>query len=528
MIAIAFVALLLRVYGADFGLPLHYHIDEERVMSRVIRMVTTGDLNPRFFHYPSFIFYFLGSLVALYYFVHYIPFAFGAIAAGRSFSLSAFGQAFQADEAFLYLLSRVSMGAVGMLTVVLVYILVRRLIDRRAAFFTSIFLALCPLHVIESHYIKQEVLMTFFMILALYIGVRGAKRSTDRPAYGPGAAAGIAASVKYNGVLALAVTPLLFRVKEKLRLSSFIGRGPILTVVVAVAAFLFFSPYILLDFGRFSADFAFEMFHVAEKGHHAFDLNGDGLVFHRFFYQILAAFPFSLGLPVYVVALAGVVFALLKKERPFVWLLFFAVPYFIMTAMMKVVFLRYYMPLVVVLCILAGYGMSVMISRGGWLGRISWVIGVVVILYTASVTLSIELSMPLGQATLDHGLEWVRDRVPEGSKVAFTHFTPPLTEEPYDLVHMRPHYFNREWLEQESPDVIIVSGLVTVGFERGGTGVEEGKALLEDLRKKSAGYRRAAFFEHDFVGRSFWGSVDPTLGQTFMPDIEIFVREGAR
>jgi len=524
--AVALVALMMRAYGADFGLPLHYHIDEERVMNRVIRMVTTGDLNPHFFHYPSFIFYFLSALVASYYFVHYLPFALGALLEGGSLSLSAFKEAFVADEAVLYLLGRLSMAIVGVLTVVLLFFLVRRLLDRRAALFASAALALSPLHVVESHYIKQEILMTFFMFLALFIAVRGVKTSPARTSLGVGAAAGIAASVKYNGILGFAVVPLLFRKNGKLSLSSFFGMGPLLAAAAAVAAFLLFSPFILFDFGQFSTDFAFEMSHVSVKGHHGFDLNGDGLVYHRFLYQLLAALPFSMGLPLYFMSLAGVAIAVWRKENSFLWILYFGVPYFVITAMMKVVFLRYYMPITVILCITAGYGLSVLTYRKGKAGKLAWFLAAAVLLHTAAFTWSLERHMPRGRATLDEGLEWILENVPEGSRVAVTHFTPPLSGDVYELVNLRPHQFTRDWLRKESPDCLVISSLITVGFERGGVGVEEGKAFLDDLRAGQLGYRRAAFYQKDFMNRNFFARVDPTLTETFMPGIEIILKEG--
>jgi 4-amino-4-deoxy-L-arabinose transferase-like glycosyltransferase len=523
--AIGLVALLLRVYGIEFGLPLHYHIDETRVMSRVMKMVTTGDLNPHFFHYPSFIFYFLSVLVAGYYGVHFIPFALGSIIDGRVPSLSAFRLAFEADVTTLYLIGRLSNALFGVLTVLLVYFLVRELFNRRTAFFASIALAVTPLHALESHYIKQEVLMTLFMMLALYIAVRGVGSARKTSSYLVGVTSGIAASVKYNGILALSVAPLLFRKQGRLSISSFFGKGMFLTAAVAVLAFLVFSPYVVLDFSRFSTDFVYEMFHVAEKGHPGFDLNGEGLIYHRVLYQVLAAFPFSLGLPIYIFSLLGIVFGIFSRDRGFLWIVFFVLPYFLATSVMKVVFLRYYMPIIVVLCITAGYALSVLTSRRGFTGRIAYLIACAAIIYTGFFTWSLERDMPRGRSTLDEGLEWIVGNAGVGSKIAYTHFTPPLSEETYDLVHMRPQHFNPEWLEEESPAFILTSRLVTVGFERGGEGVDEGKKFLEDLRANKLGYFLAKASDRDFLNRGFFERLDPTLANTFMPGIEIFAKE---
>ncbi len=525
---IALVALLLRIYGIDFGLPLHYHIDETRVMSRVVKMVSTGDLNPHFFHYPSFIFYYLCGLVVIYYSVHFVPFALGSIVSGKVPTLTAFKLSFDAAQADLYLLGRCSIALIGVLTVILLYFLVKRLFSRRAAAFASLALAVTPLHVLESHYIKQEVLMTFFMTLALYAGVRGEAGQKRGSSVLVGVAAGIAASVKYNGALVLSILPMLFRKGRRFILASFLGKGPIRTVLLAILIFLACSPFIALDYERFSTDFAYEMFHVSEKGHPGFDLAGDGIVYHRILYQILAAFPFSLGLPLYLVSLVGIVAGIWKKEEGFVWILFYAIPYFLLTSVMKVVFLRYYIPLVIGFCITAGYAFSLLTRRRGVAGKLACLVAAAVIVYTGVFTWSIERYMPRGRSTLDEGLRWVSENVAVGSTIAATHFTPPLSGETYDLSLMRPDQFTRTWLKEQQPDVIITSRLITVGFERGSEGTEEGREFIDGLRSGIYGYRRVADYRRDFMHSGLYGRLDPTYRDTFMPGVEIFVKEGNR
>jgi 4-amino-4-deoxy-L-arabinose transferase-like glycosyltransferase len=523
--AIALVAVFLRLYGIDFGLPLHYHIDETRVMDRVIRMVSSGDPNPHFFHYPSFIFYFLCAVTLAYYGIHYIVFAIASLAGGGFPSLAAFRADFAANESSLYLLGRFSMALFGVATVLLVYFLVKELFTRRAALLASLFVAAAPLHVLESHYIKQEVPMTFFMFIALFLGVLGTKTGGRWTSAAVGFASGVAASVKYNGLLALSVAPLLFREGGKLSLRSFFGKGTVGTFFIALLAFLAISPFVLFDFPQFRTDLAYEMFHVAEKGQHGFDLNGEGIVYHRFLYQLLAAFPFSLGIPLYVAGIAGTIAALMRREGALLWLLFFSVPYFLLTSVMKVVFLRYYMPLIVVFCIMAGYGFDVLLSRAPRLRGIVSLVVVVLVGWTVAFTFSLERHMPRGKSSFDQALVFVRESVSPGSKVSFTHFTPPLSGETYRLVHMRPENFAESWLAAESPDAIVASGLVTVGFFRGGDNLVQGRKFLDDLRGGKLGYIPAARFENGFLSKRFFGRIDPTLAQTFMPEIEIFLKE---
>ena len=136
--------------------------------------------------------------------------------------------------------------------------------------------------------------------------------------------------------------------------------------------------------------------------------------------------------------------------------------------------------------------------------------------------------MPRGDCTLDAGLTWVTEHDSAGSAIAATHFTPPLEENVYDLSLMRPDQFTRQWLEEEQPDVIITSRLITVGFERGGKGTGDGREFIHGLRSGKYGYRRVADYRRDFLNSGIYGSLDPTFRDTFMPGVEIFVKEGGR
>ena len=69
LIALAFILLfgvLLRLYKLDFGVELPYvaHTDEPTQYNPAIRILTTGDLNPHFFNYPSLPIYLYSAVLA--------------------------------------------------------------------------------------------------------------------------------------------------------------------------------------------------------------------------------------------------------------------------------------------------------------------------------------------------------------------------------------------------------------------------------------------------------------------------------
>jgi hypothetical protein len=65
---IVLLAISIRAWGIDFGLPYLYHPDEPVPVGIAQTMFKTGDLNPHFFHWPSMIFYLNAAAYIPYYF----------------------------------------------------------------------------------------------------------------------------------------------------------------------------------------------------------------------------------------------------------------------------------------------------------------------------------------------------------------------------------------------------------------------------------------------------------------------------
>ena len=60
LLAVLVVAAVLRLYGIDHGLPFVYNPDEANIMARSLAVARGVD--PGYYLYPSFFFYFLFSL----------------------------------------------------------------------------------------------------------------------------------------------------------------------------------------------------------------------------------------------------------------------------------------------------------------------------------------------------------------------------------------------------------------------------------------------------------------------------------
>ena len=152
-------ALGLRAVALDFGLPAVYNPDEIAIMSRALAFAK-GDLNPHNFLYPTFFFYALFAWIGGYFVLARIT--------GSVTSLNAFQQRFFLDPSSIYLAGR-ALGAVcGALGTGVTALVGRTLFDMPTGLVAGALLAVAPLAVIDSHYVKHDVAATLAIMLAMW------------------------------------------------------------------------------------------------------------------------------------------------------------------------------------------------------------------------------------------------------------------------------------------------------------------------------------------------------------------------
>jgi 4-amino-4-deoxy-L-arabinose transferase-like glycosyltransferase len=233
------VATVLRFWALGSGIPFAVGADEPEIMTRVVRMMTTGDFNPHFFDYPSLYIYVQLAVACA-------RFVLGA-SAGMWNSLG------NVTDANFYLWGRVVTAGLGTATVYLVYLIGSRW-GARHALLAAALMAVLPNHVRESHFVLTDVPMAFFTTLSFLLTLRALEKRTLGAFAWAGAVAGLAAATKYYGGLIL-VAPLL---------ATYFASGaprprPLLALAAVGAAagcFLLAAPYTVLDLPGFLNGFA--------------------------------------------------------------------------------------------------------------------------------------------------------------------------------------------------------------------------------------------------------------------------------
>ncbi len=158
--AILLLAFGLRIWGISFGLPYLYHADEPIVVNHALAY-GSGDLNPHFFNIPPLVSYLLFGVYGVYFLM--------GRAAGMFHSVADFESLFYANPASFYLLARLIFGVLmGTATVYALYRLVKKHFGNEKGLTAAFFMAVCFLHVSNSHYVYADIPLLLVMLAAFF------------------------------------------------------------------------------------------------------------------------------------------------------------------------------------------------------------------------------------------------------------------------------------------------------------------------------------------------------------------------
>lgn len=282
-------AYALRWWNIGFGLPELFHPDEGR---KVMIISSIGqDQLPGNYSHPSL----MVNAVAM------VAKVTGKASPGVRFSKKLFE-------------GRLVCAVVGALTVIPVFFLASQLYGVGAGFFAGAAIAIAPLHVVNSRYLKEEVWLAFFVVLSACFFIRWLQtRAGSRCNHWfmlSAIAAGAAMASKYIGVLALLQVCVLAVIVA----GDWGARARLVVIGLLLGGITFcvLSPQMFLEWAAFSRDFGYEAHHGAAGG------GRETLYFWQKpdfgFYFFYAGIGWGLGWPVVVAALATAVVSLRMRR----------------------------------------------------------------------------------------------------------------------------------------------------------------------------------------------------------------------
>ncbi len=371
--AILLVAAAFRFYGLDWDHGYLFHPDERKILlvaseihlpSSIAEFFSSeSPFNPKFFAYGSFPIYLLKILSI---------FAPNASSTAPWSDTSLIG---------LALLGRALSGLFDLGTIALTFFLARRLYSARAGLVAAACIAVTVLHIQLSHFYAVDTLLTFFAVATMFFAARFAETGERVDGALMAAAFGLAMATKVSAA-PLAV-PIVFAVLKTRRggdpegtktqsknLRGFVSswmmlvwraRGTLARIFgVALAVFVVTQPYALLDPIRYFGQIGTES--LVARGWLDYPYTRQFADTLPFIYPIVQSSVWGMSLPLGIFAWGGSALFVWQWWRGRDWqsgfILSWALVYFLIVGGQYAKYLRYQLPLLPFLFLMATVAVS--------------------------------------------------------------------------------------------------------------------------------------------------------------------------
>ena len=410
------IALALRLWAINFGLPYVVHPDEPFWVFSVLKMLKSGDPNPHDFIYPSLYFYQNALAYLIYYGAGRLTGAFHTLADLRE-PILLIGGSGKTGLPGLFLFGRIPSVAMGVATVALVFDLGRRLSHSLVgATLAALWVAVSPALVTYSRLMVPDGPLTFLTTLALWAAWRIYERGSTKDYLLAAIFLGLAGGMKYNALpfaLALVLAHFLRPDSGGLKNVRLYALA-----VVSVAVFLLTTPYAVLDYQVFLKGSFMDLGHYT--GGHAGNTGSSLMWYLEYFWG-------TEGL-VLALAAAGAIWGIVRRSKGVIIVAATAVANLLFISYFAVHMLRMAVPLVPLLALLAGYCAVELLSALGSERRRAYVsvAGVLIAMalifpLVSTVQDTVRLTSP---SSLDTAREWIDAELPAGSHIALESYAP--------------------------------------------------------------------------------------------------------
>jgi hypothetical protein len=379
------LAVGLGAWSLGFGLPFAFRPDEDLMVGASVRMAAQGSLDPQYAVYPPLSFYLFAAAEKI---------------AGD------LGSPLVGDPTRSYLAARAVALAAFVAAVGLTFLAGWRAHGTASALLSGSALALAPLAVRQAHFATADIVEAALVAAAI---CAAAWARTARGLALAGALCGLAAAAKEPGGLALLVVLAMAWPPRPRR--RWAGLAP--PVVAAAAAFAVACAVAILHPTAYAGAFGF----LLDRGYARFRDMPLGLVYHA-----TVTLPFGLGLGTMALAVAGMAYALLRRERFDLGLVAFLGVSYLVEGLGHEDFFRYMLPLLPAFCLLAGGLLRAVPTPALGPG-----LGVGLLLLLPSAWASVATDRLLSRTdTRQQAAAWIEANVPAGTSIESPYYGGPF------------------------------------------------------------------------------------------------------
>lgn len=420
VLMIAVVALGLRLWPVNFGLPALNDPDELMFELGAVQMLRTHTLNPGWFGHPATTTMYLLAVIDL------AVFLVGHVA-GRFVTPASFMRAVYLNPAWIILPGRLLMVAFGVWTVLLTRRLAERIAGREAGYAAGMLLAVSPVHIAWSQVVRSDIMASAFLLLTLLSALDVME---GKPRIARGALwCALAAASKWPfalGGLAMAGALIWLRHKRQATLSQTL-RGGALFALLLPAFLVLISPYLMIEPKTVIANVAGE----AQVQH--LGATGGGPLDNAWWY-LSGPLPDGLGLTGLLCCCFGAI-ALTKSPPAWVIVAPLIGAFLIALSCQHLVWERWILPLLPLLSVFGGAGMAGLATR--LKPRLGATLAMTAVVSCTCIPLMVSdaaAAHARANNTAQQASAWAMTHVPAGSTVFVEHFGFDLLTQPWHLL----------------------------------------------------------------------------------------------
>lgn len=340
---ILLIALTVRIWGTNFGLPyFFFHTDENRYIHYILSILAPDEYHLRArLDFPSFFYYVLALVSGVYYSLGRIFASFHSV---KDISLST-----------LYLLLRMTTAVFSTAVVYLTYRIGKKLYNRTVGLIAGLILSFTFLDVLTSHYIKHDVYAQFFGILAFLFCCLVYRTGKLKHYLLSGLFIGIAIAIKLTAfffIVPLITAHLLFAADEfwdSRKIRVFFDRNIFYGLLAILFGLGISNPHYLMRL--VTSKLLFNVSTSLTSTHQILASNADGIATGWWWLVYLAAS--GLFYPFFILSMAGIIHGIKKHTKTEILLFSFPVVYYLILSVRPVSFDRWAVNLTPFLAIFA-------------------------------------------------------------------------------------------------------------------------------------------------------------------------------
>ncbi len=468
------LALSVRIFGLGWDLPPRNSGDEYHTVGRALNLLVPGvaryfldgpEAEPMlrsFFErgsvfqphlesgYPPFSVYVQALSYKLYYLFGHLVGSFQSV---KDLTVTQ-----------IFLVGRFVTAIFGLGTVGVVYLIGRRMFSGKVGLISALFLSFSFLHITCSRVIKPDVVMVFFATLSFLFIYRIYERGKTWDYILAAIFLGFSVATKLITamlILPLFLAHLLGGMKRRKTAFQILLDAKLLVLIgFLIGGFFLVTPTAVSRFSQFLGWFK-GVYHYMKRGEPGRPRSSESSSLLFYFGKALW---WGLGLPVYLCALGGTVYAFIRHRGGDILLLSFVLPFILFMGSFTYHAGHYILASVPFLVILAARLLVELTSRFSIVKKgqdfliAGLAVGIILVPGTGTFRY---LQLMTQDGTQASSKQWIEENIPPGSKIALEFYCPLLSIDDYEIHQSVSVGLNQlAWYREKKFDYIVMSSFM--------------------------------------------------------------------